>query len=48
MSTSSFVIALIASGLTLNEMLNHADVFASVVVATTAGFIFGFLAQSVI
>ena len=41
----SFVVALVASGITLNEMLEHTDTFVSVVVATSAGFMFGLLAQ---
>ncbi len=48
MNTSSFIIALVASGLTLNEMLEQSGAFASIVVSTSAGFMFGLIAQSVV
>jgi hypothetical protein len=46
MDTSSFVVALVASCLTLNEMSDHSGTFVRIIVATCAGFMFGFLAQS--
>lgn len=47
MDTSSFVVALIASCVTLNEMLDHSGTFVSVIVATCAGFVFGLVAHSI-
>jgi hypothetical protein len=46
MDTSSFVVALVASCLTLNEMIDHSGTLVSVIVATCAGFMFGLIAQS--
>ena len=47
MNTSSFIVALVASGLTLNEMLDRSGTFVSIIVATSAGFMFGLMAQSI-
>jgi hypothetical protein len=47
METSSFVIALVASGVTLSEMSDHSGTFTRVMVATCIGFIFGLVAHSI-
>ncbi len=47
MDTGSFVVALVASGLTLNEMSDHSGMFAKIMVATCVGFMFGLIAHSI-
>ena len=47
MDTGSFVVALVASGLTLSEMSDHSGMFAKIMVATCVGFMFGLVAHSI-
>jgi hypothetical protein len=46
MDTGSFVVALVASGVTLSEMSDHSGTFTKVMVATCIGFMFGLIAHS--